>query len=351
MKEESVNLFYREGSSDKVYHAYLKQDGSGYRVTFAYGRRGTSLTPGTKTTLPVAYGKAKAIYDKLVSEKKGKGYVEDSSGKPIIQHVDKTDSGHRPQLLNPIDESELIKYLEDDSFIAQEKFDGKRRILDVNFDGRVDAINRKGLVVGISDIIIQACSKIGTNVVLDGEEIGDVVHIFDTLSLPKKYIDRYIFLKNLENRLDKNVLKIVPTAFTTQQKYKLYQKLVQENAEGIVFKKASSLYSPGRPNSYGDQLKFKFYSTASCIVIGHHSSKSSIELAVYSNGVLIPVGNVTVYPNQEFPKVDSVVEVRYLYYYPSGSLYQPILLGLRDDIEPNECLITKLKTKQVIDDL
>jgi bifunctional non-homologous end joining protein LigD len=350
MKEESVNLFYREGSSDKVYNAYLKEDGSGYRVTFAYGRRGTSLTPGTKTTLPIAYGKAKAIYDKLVSEKKGKGYVEDSSGKPIIQHVDKTDSGHRPQLLNPIDESELIKYLEDDSFIAQEKFDGKRRILDVNFNGRVDAINRKGLVVGISDIIIQACSKIGTDVVLDGEEIGDVVHIFDTLSLPKKYIDRYIFLKNLENRLDKNVLKIVPTAFTTQQKYKLYQKLVQENAEGIVFKKASSLYSPGRPNSYGDQLKFKFYSTASCIVIGKHDSKSSIEVAVFSNGITVPVGNVTVYPNQTMPEIGSVVEVRYLYYFTKGSLFQPVLLGVRDDIDQHECILTKLKTKQLIED-
>ena len=61
---------------------------------------------------------------------------------------------------------------------------------------------------------------------------------------------------------------------------------------------------------------------------------------------LIDVGNATVYPNQEMPKIGDIVEVKYLYYYPGGSLYQPVLLSIRDDVDMRECLVDKLKTKR-----
>ncbi|HPY24902.1 MAG TPA: hypothetical protein PLK19_11325 [Mycobacterium sp.] len=40
-----------------------------------------------------------------------------------------------------------------------------------------------------------------------------------------------------------------------------------------------------------------------------------------------------------------VVEVRYLYAYQGGSLYQPVYLGLRDDIEQHECVVAQMKYK------
>ena len=51
--QDRVTLYYREGSSDKVYQAAIEPAGDGFVVNFAYGRRGATLTTGTKTSSPV----------------------------------------------------------------------------------------------------------------------------------------------------------------------------------------------------------------------------------------------------------------------------------------------------------
>ncbi len=89
---DRVSLYYREGSSDKVYQAAIEPAGNQFVVNFAYGRRGATLTTGTKTSSPVDYDAAKKIYTKLVSEKKAKGYTEGEDGTPY-QHTDKQSSG------------------------------------------------------------------------------------------------------------------------------------------------------------------------------------------------------------------------------------------------------------------
>jgi hypothetical protein len=40
---QSASLHFREGNSDKVYHAAIEPKADGYLVTFAYGRRGNTL--------------------------------------------------------------------------------------------------------------------------------------------------------------------------------------------------------------------------------------------------------------------------------------------------------------------
>ena len=85
---ERITLYYREGSSDKVYQAAIEPVGDQFVVNFAYGRRGTTLTTGTKTSSPVDYESAKKIHAKLVSEKKAKGYTEGTDGTPY-QHTGK----------------------------------------------------------------------------------------------------------------------------------------------------------------------------------------------------------------------------------------------------------------------
>ena len=100
---ERVTLYYREGSSDKVYQAAIEPAGSQFVVNFAYGRRGATLTTGTKTSSPVDYDTAKKIFTKLVNEKKNHPktpYTEGENGTPY-QHTDKQASGILPQLLNP----------------------------------------------------------------------------------------------------------------------------------------------------------------------------------------------------------------------------------------------------------
>jgi bifunctional non-homologous end joining protein LigD len=70
MKSEKVSLYFKEGASDKVYLASLDEvDNNRFVINFAYGRRGATLTTGTKTKAPVGYEAAKNIFDKLVKNK------------------------------------------------------------------------------------------------------------------------------------------------------------------------------------------------------------------------------------------------------------------------------------------
>jgi bifunctional non-homologous end joining protein LigD len=58
------------------------------------------------------------------------------------------------------------------------------------------------------------------------------------------------------------------------------------------------------------------------------------------------VGNVTIPPNKDVPAVGSVIEVRYLYAYEGGSLYQPTYKGVRDDVDTEECRMNQLIYKK-----
>jgi bifunctional non-homologous end joining protein LigD len=109
---ESITLYFREGSSDKVYQASIRPQGEGFMVHFAYGRRGSTLSTGTKTQSPVTHNEAKRIYDKLIQEKTTKGYLPgDDAG--LIQHPTsaKKHTGIQCQLLNPITEDQLEQFL------------------------------------------------------------------------------------------------------------------------------------------------------------------------------------------------------------------------------------------------
>jgi bifunctional non-homologous end joining protein LigD len=350
--KHNIELFYREGSSDKVYKASLTEEPKGFVVNFAYGRRGNTLTTGTKTVKPVPYEQALKIYNKLVQEKTAKGYIEDPHGKPFTGTVTETkDTGVRPQLLNEIDESEVDSYINNDEWCAQEKFDGRRRMLVIT--GHIaEGTNRKGLIVPIDRTIeVDACFGLNptteTHYVLDGEAIDDYIVIFDYPKIGMPYSRRYQKLVDLFKGKDPATLKLISTAWTTAEKKALYKKLKKDNAEGIVFKNINAGFVPGRPSSGGDQLKFKFCATATAQVVKTNPTKRSVLVAVYDpQGNKIEVGNVTVYPNQQIPQAGSIVEVKYLYYFPDGSLFQPVLLGERDDMTVEDCTLSQLKEKR-----
>ena len=74
-----TSLYYSEGSSDKEYHAEIVEVAGGNVVNFRYGRRGGTLTVGTKTSAPVDFAQAKKIYDKLVKEKTSRALFSSST--------------------------------------------------------------------------------------------------------------------------------------------------------------------------------------------------------------------------------------------------------------------------------
>ncbi len=353
---QSTSLHFREGSSDKVYHAAIEPKDSGFIVSFAYGRRGSTLTTGTKTNGPVPLEQAQAIHRKLVSSKLAKGYKPDGgsdidSATPYQQNGNEGhDSGIRCQLLNPVDESELAHLLNDKRHCLQEKYDGRRLLVRKQGDG-ITGINRRGLVVAIPDSIRKDVAGLHTDAFLiDGEAVGDTLHVFDLLELNgsdlrgQRYADRYATMVQVIPS-DRWALRRVDSSFRPEDKKQAYELLRQSSREGVVFKDLNAPFNPGRPASGGTQLKYKFVESASFVVISRNE-KRSVSLGLYDGDTLVPAGNVTIPPNHAVPMPGEVVETKYLYAHKqSGAIYQPVYLGKRCDIPVAECGVDQLKYK------
>jgi len=348
MKSEQITLYFKQGTSDKIYKASLEEVGNdSFVVNFAYGRRGSTLTTGTKTQTPVDYASAKKEYDKLVKSKTSKGYMPgEETSQYVHTDADTKDTGIQCQLLNFLEESEVTQFINDKNWWLQEKHDGKRML--IRKTETVTAINRKGLEVGAPDTILNSASKVEQSYLVDGEAVGEKLFVFDILELnntdvrPEPYKQRLSYLENLG--LSDSIV-VVETAKTKVKKQKLYDQLKAAGTEGVVFKKHAAPYTAGRPNSGGNQLKFKFYATAT-VIVTKINAKRSVAVAVIADDKQIAVGNVTIPSNKEIPTVNSIIEVRYLYAYKEGNLYQPTYLGIRDDMDLEDCLISQLKYKK-----
>jgi bifunctional non-homologous end joining protein LigD len=351
---QSASLHFREGNSDKVYHSAIEPKGEGYLVTFSYGRRGNTLNTGSKTTYPVSLAEATKVFDKLITSKLAKGYQYSSASagqeKPYQQTGDEgRDSGIRCQLLNPVEPDEVNRLLSSTRYCVQEKHDGRRLMVRKQGD-EITGINRRGLVVAIPDAIRDAVEHIPFDVLIDGEAVGDSLHAFDLLEVKgtclrkRRYIDRFSSLMMvIPPGFD--ALRWVSTSVDPNDKIEIYEELRITNREGVVFKDMDAPYSPGRPNSGGPQLKFKFVESASFVVTGINT-KRSVTLGLYDGDKLVPAGNVTIPPNHPIPQMGTVADVKYLYCFKeSGSIYQPVYLGRREDIPASECVVEQLKFK------
>ena len=351
---ENITLYYREGNSDKVYQASIRQNDEGYMVDFAYGRRGSTLTTGSKTSSPVPLAEAQVIYQKLIKEKTAKGYTPGANGTPYQNNAStastKQPTGILPQLLNPIESSQVEALIRDPAWWMQEKMDG-RRLLIKKEDSVVTGINRLGQAVALPASMIESASQSHEDFIIDGEGIGDTLHVFDAHAIdgqdirPLRYGERYLMLMNLLGSFQHRHLTLVATAFSAAEKRALFNKLQQEQKEGVVFKHTDAPYTAGRPNTGGSQLKHKFYETASFIVTKLNVCRS-VSLILFDRAKVVSAGNVTIPPNQNIPGPGQVIECRYLYAFKeSGCIYQPVYLGMRKDIRGEECTTAQLKYK------
>ena len=349
---QSASLHFREGNSDKVYHAAIEPKGDGYIVTFAYGRRGNTLTTGIKTDTPCR-SKPRPSSSTSSSPRKSPRATNPTAkpAKPYQQSGDEgRDSGIRCQLLNPVEKDELSRLLTGRTHCLQEKHDGRRLMVRKQGD-KITGINRRGLVVAIPDPIREAVEHIPFDVLIDGEAVGDTLHAFDLLEVKgndfrhRRYIDRFAGLHHGHSAESPGTplgqhRRSIPTTRSRSTR-----NSAATNREGVVFKEVDAPYSPGRPNSGGTQLKFKFVESASFVVTGRND-KRSVTLGLFDGNELVSAGNVTIPPNHEIPAKGEVVECQYLYAFrESGSIYQPVYLGKRCDIPAAECTTDQLKYK------
>lgn len=351
-----ASLYYSQGSSDKEYHAEIVAIPGGNIVNFRYGRRGGTLTTGTKTAAPVDLAQARKIFDKLIKEKTTKGYTPDVSG-VAYQGTENADlkTNFIPQLLNPVTEEAAMHLIANHDWAAQQKMDGERRAAHAE-SGSVIGMNRKGLIVPLPQAIVDELLAVARDgaIRIDGELIGDTLHVFDMHIHQGKPLHAFPWLQRM--RLAQIALapcrsiQTLTASVTRADKLRLWQQVREANGEGIVFKRLDGPVTPGRPNSGGDWRKFKFTASASCCVIEANAGKRSVRLGLlegngFDEASQIPVGNVTIPPNFDIPSPNDLIEVEYLYAYPGGSLYQPVYRGLRTDVDRSDCNMTQLKFK------
>lgn len=351
---KQTTLYFKQGSSDKVYQAEIIEVDDGCLVNYSYAKRGQALRCGSKTPTAVDSTKALEIFNNLIKTKMAKGYSEGVSG-TLYQATDKENkvSGVQCQLLNPISKTQAMTLCLNDDYCAQSKHDGERRLI-VRTENTVQGINRKGLYVALSLVIAESAKRLSSkDYIIDGEDMGDVLIAFDLLRydgndirhLP--YHERYELLKDMVSLSNENGIRVTMIALSMDDKKQLFCHLKESNHEGVVFKRLDSVWNAGRPNSGGNQLKYKFFEECSVIVDRLNDGKRSVSFFAYDGESKVSLGNVTIPENKEIPLPGSIIEVKYLYLLRGGCLYQPIYLKERPDLDKSDCGITRLKYKNM----
>jgi len=360
MHTERAELYFRQGSSDKVYHLQLGNVDDKWSVEAQWGRRGSALQSDVKAN-GVPYEEAKRVYDRILREKTGKGYqiarATTSGDAPISVGLpaSKDQSGHVPELLTPIEEPEALLLAQDASWWFQQKFDG-RRLAVQKADGKYSGINKLGQVIPIDSRLSEPLDLVQAKAFLaDGEITDSHFYIWDLLSVndtdlrTEPYEIRYVHLTRLFRGVHET-LRVCETAMTTKAKRTFVKAMHDANAEGFVCKNRYAAYARGRA---GQHFKCKFVATASFIV-GPKPDKKADDghrsIAVYLLDGNRPrfMGTVGVPDRYPLPRVEQVVEVRYLYCHPGleGKLIQAKYFGkVRDDVQLAECTVSQLKLK------
>jgi bifunctional non-homologous end joining protein LigD len=366
---KAVELFFQEGTSDKLYHARIVETAKGrYDVEVEWGRRGSTLNKGKKA-VGVALEAAEKTYAKLVREKTGKGYQAitsdvqpsavappegEGSGSKVQGKRAKV--GRVAQLLNAVDEDVVERLLADDDMIAQQKLDGVRVLVHVG--ETTFATNRAGQATEVAAEILAGLAHLPHGTIVDGEvlpEDGSAKYwLFDVLVIGREDVSHAGYIERWE-RLDGDIepglvgpVAVLPFA-AGKDKRKLLESLRKAQAEGIVFKHKKAPYTAGRPASGGMQLKHKFVKTADVVIV--ENAGNAYRMVVYDENEPFDVGKVFAgTTNASRKDLDAqltrgetpVAEVKYLYATADDQLYQPVFVRTRDDKEPDECLRTQL---------
>lgn len=354
MQNEQVFLYSTKDGADKEYHLYLTPDPKGseqWLLRYANGPRGRVKPHDKELT---TYEAAKKEYDRIYKSKLKDGYSRTEGGLAYQDTaVGERFTGIQPQLLNEITQDELQTMLLDPRYTWEEKMDGERRPIRKVGDV-VTGTNRDGLAVPIPKILEDAVRALPIeNCDLDGEYMQDGRYAaFSFIKTPNDPEGKLPYTARRAHMLE--MLQAAPSpcwikvlsADSPKAARALLQEVISRNGEGIVGKLANTQHSPGRPNSGGDHLKFKLWESATVIVEKHNGLKRSVGIAALSsNGMTVPLGNVTIPPNHKIPSICQVVEVRYLYATKNNKLFEPTYKGVRGDMNHRNCTLDQLKYK------
>jgi bifunctional non-homologous end joining protein LigD len=360
MQPERADLYFQQGSSDKVYQLKLENVQDRWSVQAQWGRRGSALQSDVKVS-GTGYEEAKRVYDRILREKTGKGYQiahASANGNEAIAvglPATKEHSGHTPELLTPIEEPEALLLAQDASWWFQQKFDGRRLAVQKS-EGKYSGINKLGQIIPIDSRLAESLDRVqAQSFLVDGEITDSYFYVWDLLNVKETdlriqpYEIRYVHLTQ-QFRGGSDVLRVCETAMTTKAKRDFVKKMHSTNAEGFVCKNRNAACAGGRA---GQPFKCKFVVTASFLVGPKPEKKAndghrSIAVYLLDDNRQRFMGTVGVPDRYRLPKEGEIVEVQYLYCHPGrdGKLIQAKYFGkVRDDIEIAECGVSQLKVK------
>src|SRR6266403_6338243 len=347
MQTERAELYFRQGSSDKVYHLQLENVQDQWSVQAQWGRRGSALQSDVKVS-DTSYEEAKRVYDRILREKTSKGYqiaqatANGNEAVAVGLPVTKEHSGHTLELLTPIEEPEALLLAQDAAWWFQQHFDG-RRLAVQKMDGKYSGINKLGQLIPIDSRLTQCLEAVQAQAFLvDGEITDSRFHLWDLLDINgtdlriQPYEIRYARLGLVFRGVDE-ALRVCETAMTPKTKRAFVKAMHESRAEGVVCKNRNAAYAGGRA---GQHFKCKFVVTASCIVGPKPEKKAndghrSIAMYLLDDNRQRFMGTVGVPDRYRLPKEGEIVEVQYLYCHPGpdGKLIQAKYFGkVRDDI-------------------
>jgi hypothetical protein len=262
-----------------------------------------------------------------------------------------------------VEETALDKFATDDAWWFEQKLDGTRALAVIR-TGQPTLFTQGGGTPIAHAAAAQHFKKLGPalerilgttpgEIVLDGEIMFDTgeFHLFDCLyarfggaeiiSPADSHERRRLLLDapDLAALLQGTPVRVVRQARTERAKRELFAQVKASGGEGIVMKRRTGVYSPGR--RVNTVLKMKFVKTADVIVTEVNrpdARHGNFTLAVVNRvGGTSVIGRCSAIGKDPSVKVGDVIEVAYLYRAATGGLVQPRMVRIRPDRTPESC--------------
>lgn len=356
---EATNTF-------KAYQVVLEQKADGWSVTGYNGRIGSTLKPQPKLS-GASYDEAKKSFDDLVKSKiKGKYKPTQDAGVEMVSTMgieSRTVHDHLVPMRPTRFDVEDIGKLNPAEWMVQEKHDGEGRPLEVS--GEITGTNIHGqaaaLRASVRDQLVMLRAQTG-DLIIDAEDMGqNGIVVFDIrsglgITPDAPFGRRNEALKRLaeiatEMNLDLVMVEIAEpmASFLARNGEAALRKAV---AEGMVLKRVSAPYTPGRGANAktAATLKAKFTEDATVRVAPSRAAdKRSVGIESYNvaTGEWVDRGNVTIPGNAPMPAVGDLIDVNYLYITGAkGALIQSVYKKPRPEAVIEDCDCAKLKMKR-----
>lgn len=271
-----TQLHHRSGSSDKIYCiAVIQEDNGSYSTPFGHGRRGAGLKYGYKAQ-NTSRLQAEQAFNKQVTKEltrsdtpyvRSPGICNDpfkhltNASSSVTAPIEQGEAtGIEVQLLSLVDDKDIQMYLTSPLYGAIAEHSGERRVSVLSDEFFMS--NRKGYKVPCPQPVATALGKTGfSSMKVDGKLIGNHFYAFDLLEVngidyqAKPYFSRFRTLTSLFSAIECEHFSIIPLAISCFDKTNLYERLLKDGKDGVVFVPLSSTYNPGKSETGGPMLK------------------------------------------------------------------------------------------------